>query len=202
MAVPVGVQVIAGRFREDICLAVAAVIERACLDLTPIDPRDRNQAQSSEHNGRTPRDECTDLADGLPSRPPRRSGTTKSTSEEVVRAHLDRTHAANPALNAVVVDLGASAMQAAKAADETLAASKRAGGEVGPLHGVPVTIKINIDVEGQANSNGVVAFKDNIAPGDSPVTAQSREGRCRHHRPDQHAANSRCAASPTTRCAA
>jgi amidase len=36
---------------------------------------------------------------------------------------------------------------------------------------VPVTIKINIDVEGQANSNGVAGFRDNIAPGDSPVTA-------------------------------
>ncbi|MCP3416381.1 amidase family protein [Bradyrhizobium brasilense] len=97
------------------------------------------------------------------------------TSEEVVRAHLDRMRDANPALNAVVVDLGASAMQAAKAADEALAASKRGGGAVGPLHGVPVTIKINIDVEGQANSNGVVAFKDNIAPGDSPVTANLRK---------------------------
>ncbi|MFN5716215.1 MAG: amidase family protein, partial [Bradyrhizobium sp.] len=99
----------------------------------------------------------------------------KVTSKEVVRAHLDRMHAAHPALNAVVVDLGASAMQAAKAADETLAASKRGGSEVGPLHGVPVTIKINIDVEGQANSNGVVAFKDNIAPGDSPVTANLKK---------------------------
>ena len=29
---------------------------------------------------------------------------------------------------------------------------------------MPVTIKINIDVEGQANSNGVVGFKNNIAP--------------------------------------
>ena len=43
------------------------------------------------------------------------------------------------------------------------------------FEGVPVTIKINIDVEGQANSNGVVAFKDNIAPGDSPVTANLKK---------------------------
>ncbi len=39
---------------------------------------------------------------------------------------------------------------------------------------MPVTIKINIDVEGQANSNGVAAFRDNIAPGDSPDTANLR----------------------------
>jgi amidase len=38
--VPAGVQVIAGRFREDICLAVAAVIEARAATLTPIDPRD------------------------------------------------------------------------------------------------------------------------------------------------------------------
>ena len=97
------------------------------------------------------------------------------TSEEVVRAHLDRMHEANPALNAVVVDLGDAALKLAKLADETLARGKRDGNTVGALHGVPVTIKINVDVEGQANSNGVVAFKDNISPGDSPVTANLRK---------------------------
>jgi amidase len=37
--VPVGVQVIAGRFREDVCLDVAEVIEARAGVLTPIDPR-------------------------------------------------------------------------------------------------------------------------------------------------------------------
>ena len=37
---PVGVQVIAGRFREDICLAAAEVIEARAPILTPIDPRE------------------------------------------------------------------------------------------------------------------------------------------------------------------
>jgi amidase len=95
------------------------------------------------------------------------------TSEEVTAAHLARMKQMNPALNAVVVDLGDSALKAAKAADAALAANRT--GEIGALHGVPVTIKINIDVEGQANSNGVVAFKDNIAPGDSPVTANLKK---------------------------
>ena len=36
---------------------------------------------------------------------------------------------------------------------------------------MPVTIKINIDVTGQANSNGVVGLRDNIAPADSPVVS-------------------------------
>jgi amidase len=95
----------------------------------------------------------------------------KVSSEEVTRAHIDRMKAVNPKLNAVVVDLSKDAIKAAKAADKALAKGK----DVGPLHGVPVTIKINLDVEGQANSNGVVAFKDNIAPGDSPVTANLKK---------------------------
>jgi amidase len=88
-------------------------------------------------------------------------------SEEVVAAHVERMRAANPAINAVVIDLSGPAIEAARAADR----ARAQGAELGPLHGVPITIKINIDVEGQANSNGVVALRDNIAPGDSPVTA-------------------------------
>ncbi|HEY2356716.1 MAG TPA: amidase [Phenylobacterium sp.] len=88
-------------------------------------------------------------------------------SEEVVGAHVRRLHAANPAINAVVVDLSGPALEAARAADR----ARAQGAELGALHGVPITIKINIDVEGQANSNGVVGLADNVAPGDSPVTA-------------------------------
>ena len=82
----------------------------------------------------------------------------RATSEEVVQAHIDRMHAANPAINAIVVDLGAQAIEAARAADRALAQ----GSTPGKLQGVPVTVKINIDVEGQANSNGVVAFKRGV----------------------------------------
>jgi amidase len=80
-------------------------------------------------------------------------------------------HAANPSLNAVVVDLSAQAIEAARAADRAQAQ----GATLGKLHGVPVTIKINVDLEGQANSNGVLAFKENIAPGDSPVVANLKK---------------------------
>ncbi len=91
-------------------------------------------------------------------------------AEEVVTAHIARLRAANRALNAVVVDLSDQALSAARAAD----AARARGEAMGSLHGVPVTIKINIDVEGQANSNGAVALADNIAPGDAPVTANLR----------------------------
>ncbi|MBL8773644.1 MAG: amidase family protein [Phenylobacterium sp.] len=90
---------------------------------------------------------------------------------EVTEAAIARMRAANPAINAVVVDLSDQALAAAKAAD----AAQAAGDPPGPLHGVPVTIKINIDVEGQANSNGVPGLAGVIAPGDSPVTANLRK---------------------------
>ena len=45
----------------------------------------------------------------------------RATSEEVVQAHIDRMHAANPAINAIVVDLSAQAIEAARAADRALA---------------------------------------------------------------------------------
>ena len=94
----------------------------------------------------------------------------RASAEQVTAAHVDRLHAANPALNAVVIDMTDLALEAARAADRAQAE----GAELGPLHGVPITLKINIDVEGQANSNGVEAFADNVAPGDSAVAGNLR----------------------------
>jgi len=92
-------------------------------------------------------------------------------AEEVTAAALARKAEANPAINAVVVDLSDQAMAAARAADRAQAA----GQPLGPLHGVPITVKINVDVEGQANSNGVAAQANLIAPSDSPVAANFRK---------------------------
>ena len=88
-------------------------------------------------------------------------------SREAVQSVLERLEAVNPAINAVTVVLGEPALAAADAAD---AAVKR-GEAVGMLHGVPVTIKENIDQTGQATANGIVAFKDVIAKSDSPPVA-------------------------------
>ncbi|MBR1089992.1 amidase family protein [Bradyrhizobium manausense] len=84
---------------------------------------------------------------------------------ETVEAHLERMHAVNPRLNAVVVDLGADALKAAHSADK----QRAKGGELGLLHGVPVTVKENVDYEGRPNFNGVPANKHLVAPSDSPV---------------------------------
>jgi len=88
-------------------------------------------------------------------------------ASEVVEAALDRLDAVNPDLNAVVEVCVDAARAEAKALDASDAPK-------GPLHGVPVTIKINVDQKGHATSNGVAAFKDVIAPDDAPVVANLR----------------------------
>ena len=84
---------------------------------------------------------------------------------ETVEAHLERMRAVNPKLNAVVVDLSEEALKAAHAADK----QRAKGGALGLLHGVPVTIKENVDYEGRPNFNGVPANKGLVAPSDAPV---------------------------------
>src|SRR5438552_3424988 len=75
--------------------------------------------------------------------------------------------AVNPQLNAITVDLGQSARVAADEADRAVAK----GEPLGALHGVPVTIKENVDQEGCATTNGVVGFQNIIAKSDAPIVA-------------------------------
>ena len=96
--------------------------------------------------------------------------TGRASAREAVQSALGRLEAVNPYLNAVVQFMAEEALAAADAAD-----TKRAPGEVlPPLHGVPVTIKVNVDQVGYATTNGVVAFKDAVAKEDAPVVANLR----------------------------
>ena len=95
----------------------------------------------------------------------------KITAQEAVEAALERMAACNATVNAVTVDLSDEARQAARRADDTVAS----GTILGPLHGVPVTIKENVDQVGQATTNGVPAFAEVIAKTDSPVVANLRK---------------------------
>jgi amidase len=94
----------------------------------------------------------------------------KVSSREVVEAHLARIDAQNPEVNAVVVRLDESALAAADAADRALAA----GDDVGPLHGVPMTVKENIDLAGSATTHALVVLKDALPLADAPHAAQLR----------------------------
>jgi amidase len=64
-----------------------------------------------------------------------------------------------------VYDHTEAALAAAARADADVAA----GRPLGRLHGVPVTIKENVDVAGQPTPNGVPAFERIVAPDDSPL---------------------------------
>lgn len=85
-------------------------------------------------------------------------------AREVTEAAVSRMQEVNPALNAVVESLADEARRQAEALDASDAPK-------GPLHGVPVTIKVNVDQQGHATTNGVPAFKDMIAPDDAPVVS-------------------------------
>jgi amidase len=89
---------------------------------------------------------------------------------EVMASVVERIHKYNPALNAIVVDLTGQALAEAASADVRLPGLA----DPGPLFGVPITIKLNVDQEGQATTNGIPAFADVMAPADAPLVRNLR----------------------------
>ncbi|MDA4846080.1 amidase family protein [Hoeflea poritis] len=102
-----------------------------------------------------------------------RIASRELTAEDVVTETVDRMRAVNGHLNAVVDDLGDEAIARARELDSVFEST----GPVGPLHGVPVTIKENVDQKGKTTPNGVKAFADVIAPDDAPIVKNlTRDG--------------------------
>lgn len=91
------------------------------------------------------------------------------TAEEIITSHLARLGEVNAEINAVT-RIDPSAIEQARAVDRAIAT----GDDPGPLAGVPVTIKDNVDVEGQSTPNGVAALDDVIAPDDAPLVSNLR----------------------------
>jgi amidase len=88
----------------------------------------------------------------------------KISSAELVEAHLKQIERVNPTINAVVEVL--DAMPAARAADAQLSES------VGPLHGVPFSIKDSIEVAGTVCTAGTVGRKNAAASAENAVLVQ------------------------------
>ena len=93
-----------------------------------------------------------------------------TSSREVLHALLARVEDVNGHLNAVVALLGEEAEKAADAADQAVAD----GVALGPLHGVPITVKENIDVAGWPTTHGVPTFVDAVVPLDAPAVERMR----------------------------
>ncbi len=95
----------------------------------------------------------------------------KVLSGDVVDAYLARIEEINPGLNAITSTLADSARAAAAAVDRAVAAGK----PLGPLAGVPFSVKGNVDVAGSPTTWGVAAMAGQIASTDAPVVARLRE---------------------------
>ncbi|MEO1457171.1 MAG: amidase family protein [Pseudomonadota bacterium] len=91
-------------------------------------------------------------------------------AREATESALARLDAVNPAINAVIDALPEEARAAADAVDAALAR----GEDPGPLAGVPVTVKVNVDLTGRATTNGLTLQRDLVAREDNPVVANLR----------------------------
>jgi aspartyl-tRNA(Asn)/glutamyl-tRNA(Gln) amidotransferase subunit A len=92
------------------------------------------------------------------------------TAEEATRACLARIEARNAPLRALVRVLREEALAQARAADSR----RRAGGTLGPLDGVPIGVKDNIDVAGVPTSGGIALYRDRVAAQDAFVIRRLR----------------------------
>ena len=95
----------------------------------------------------------------------------EASARTVTESALARLAAVNPAINAVVQEFPDEALAEADGVDARL----KAGEDPGPLAGVPVTVKVNVDQKDHATTNGVRIQKDLIASEDSPVVANLRK---------------------------
>ncbi|MBK8332930.1 MAG: indole acetimide hydrolase [Acidimicrobiaceae bacterium] len=91
-------------------------------------------------------------------------------SRDVVAAHLARIDEVNPWLNAVVRRWDDASLAAADAADKAVAA----GDSLGALHGVPVTVKENIDLAGTPTTQAVAFLAEAVSTSDAPLVQRAR----------------------------
>jgi aspartyl-tRNA(Asn)/glutamyl-tRNA(Gln) amidotransferase subunit A len=86
---------------------------------------------------------------------------------EVTKAHLDRISEVNPKLNAIVT-LADDALKTAKAAE----AAVKSGAKLGPLHGVPFTVKDSLDTKGVLTQRASPIFKGRVPDVDATAVAR------------------------------
>jgi Asp-tRNA(Asn)/Glu-tRNA(Gln) amidotransferase A subunit family amidase len=93
---------------------------------------------------------------------------------EVAQAHLDRIERLNPELNAFVDYRPEVVMAQARVAEKAILRNNKNKDELGPLHGVPLSIKSSIDVAGHRCETGSRLRAGHIAAQDAPLVARLR----------------------------
>jgi len=102
-----------------------------------------------------------------------RMASGQLTSEALTKAYLDRiakVDDAGPTLNSVI-EVNPKAVSDAAALD----AERKAGKVRGPMHGIPILIKDNVDVAGMVNSAGSLALAGNLPQADAFMVKRLRE---------------------------
>jgi aspartyl-tRNA(Asn)/glutamyl-tRNA(Gln) amidotransferase subunit A len=90
---------------------------------------------------------------------------------EVIDAVLDRIARVNPKLNAFVTLTDAEARRAAKVAERALT---RKGAKLGPLHGVPFSVKDLVITRGVRTTFGTPLYRDNVPTEDAPMVERMK----------------------------
>jgi aspartyl-tRNA(Asn)/glutamyl-tRNA(Gln) amidotransferase subunit A len=90
---------------------------------------------------------------------------------DIVQAHLDRIESVNPPLNAIVTLVAERAIAEAKRAEEAV----MRGDALGPLHGVPFTVKDSLDTADIPTQRGSPIFKGRIPAADATSVARLRK---------------------------
>jgi Asp-tRNA(Asn)/Glu-tRNA(Gln) amidotransferase A subunit family amidase len=93
---------------------------------------------------------------------------------DVARAHLERIERLNPKLNAFVDYQPEAVLAQARDAEKAILRRERDKDELGPLHGVPLSIKSSIDVAGHLCEAGTRLRAGHIAAADAPLVARLR----------------------------
>ncbi len=91
-------------------------------------------------------------------------------SRELLELYLDRVERLNPPLNAVVTLDAERALAEAAAADEAIAR----GEPLGPLHGLPITVKDTIETVGLRTTAGAAPLASHVPASDATAVARLR----------------------------
>ena len=94
----------------------------------------------------------------------------EASSKEIVEAHFNRIKEVNPSINAITLTLEESALKLADEADSAGEEERKR-----PFHGVPFTIKENIDFMGTPTTNGIPLLAESMPPRNAPIVDRMLE---------------------------